>query len=456
MLNFKSFLKESVNPIQQLWEELLREAKATSENDDMGKLHELRWMYHASHEDDKHKQLPEHHRSEGKEDPLHNGSPEAVHRNILSRMDPAKADLIDRGSKASADAWRKKYLKPGDKVSRVFWTSNRDQVHKKTGQPIPGDHQKTTGIHDPNSNADSLVEITRKDGTKVWHGPSLKVGKQEPNLSNPGIDSLEKMSGHEKNHFSDMETPHLNHVINKHGYSPKSREDRHAQWKIDTLATSEGPDAVRKNLEDIQKRRASGEKIELKERKYEEHGNAFLNAHDGIKSEKQKNEFLATAKHRAQSAVDSYKQVRQDIATKISDGLSKQVKIGPNGEHDDSELRNTLSRSFSPQTKIKHSIVHTKLDGKGGFESHVADQDTYASAHFNRFKNLHVSSGDGISTYIKGHLLDEKTGEVVKDKKGKPKIMNVAQINVKGNSGPMNNIVGSAKIVNKKGGDTEE
>jgi hypothetical protein len=34
--------------------------------------------------------------------------------------------------------------------------------------------------------------------------------------------------------------------------------------------------------------------------------------------------------------------------------------------------------------------------------------------------------------------------------------MNVAQINVKGNSGPMNNIVGSAKIVNKKGGDTEE
>ena len=55
-------------------------------------------------------------------------------------------------------------LKKGEKVGRVFWTSNRDQIHRKTGEKIPGDHYKTTGIHDPNSNADLILQITDKNG----------------------------------------------------------------------------------------------------------------------------------------------------------------------------------------------------------------------------------------------------------------------------------------------------
>jgi hypothetical protein len=461
MLKFKSFLTETFTPRKLLWEEFLLEVKAASENDDMGKYHELRWLYHISHEDDKQKKLPEHHRSEGKEDPAHNGSPEAVQNNILSRMDPKKADYYDKGAQASAEAWKKKYLKAGDKVTNTWWSSNRDQINKKTGAEIPGDHFKTTGIHDANSNADGIAEITRANGKKEYHPSSLKIGAQEPNLLNPGIDSMEKMTGHAKDEFANMEKPHLDHVINNHKYSAQSREDRHAQWKIDKLAGDEGIDAVRENLKDIQKRRESGQKIELKERKYETHAQTFIAGHDSLSSDSDRAEMLAKAKHRAQDSVDSALQVRRSIAAKFTTGLQKQVKpvMQKNGEPhetdlDDSTLRETLTRAFSPQTKLKHSIVHTKLDGKGGFEPHVDDLHTYASTHFNRFANLRPVAGDGISTYVKGHIKDGKGGYVM-DKKGKPKLVNVAQFSIKGNSGPMNNTVGSAKILNRKGSEDE-
>jgi hypothetical protein len=464
MLKFKNFLTETFIPENQIWEELLIEAKATSENDDMGKMFELRFLYHASHTDDNKKTMPEHHRSKGKEDPLHNGSPESVHSNILSRMDPKKAEMIDNAARASVDSWRKKYLKPGDEVARAVWSSNRDQINKKTGEEIPGDHFNTSGIHDPNSPADGMIHIKRKDGKMEWNNPSLKIGSQEPNLLNPGIDSMEKMTGHAKDEFADMEKPHIDNMTNNqtHKYSAQSREDRHAQWKIDKLAGDEGIDAVRNNLADIQKRKAAGEKIELKERKYETHAQTFIDGHDTLKSDSDRKQMLDKAKYRAQSAVDSNMQVRKAMSTKFTNGLSKQSKpiMNKNGEPhetdlDDNELRATLNKSFSPQTKLKSSIVHAKLDGKGGFEPKVDDLDTYASTHLNRFANLRAVGGDGISTYIKGHLKDEKGGYVL-DKKGKPKLMNVAQFNIKNNSGPMNNIVGSAKILNKRGSTVEE
>lgn len=441
MLNFKKFLKEDFKPRQELWEGFLTEAKNSRDNDDMGKFNELEFAKHLSEEG----KLPEHHRSRGKEDPAHNGEPGTVHSNILSRLDPEKADLYSKGAKDLAEAWKSKNVKKGEKVGKVFWTSNRDTV-KKNGDLTPGDHFKTTGIHDPNSNADVIAQITDHKGEHVrWEPISAKIGKNDPNLANPGLASLEKMSNHEPGHFADMEEPHSEHVSSL-GYHQGSREDRHAQWKIDSLGTNEkegGAEAVRKEVADLRAREERGEKLEPKHRKYAEHGEAWLKHHDSL-SPTDRQDFLSKAKHRAQSAVDSSLQVRKAITAKIADGLNKRVKKNEDGTTDDSDLRTTLYKSFAPETRFKHSIVHARISSDGkSITPEVHDADGYAKDHFNRFKNLRVSSGDGITSYVKGTL----------NEPGHPKHdteMNVAQINIKGSSGPMMGNVGSMSLSNRK------
>jgi hypothetical protein len=452
MLTFNAFLKEVVQPQTLLWEELLIEAKNARENDDMGKFNELRLAYHLSHEDSSQKRMPEHHRSKNKEDPLHNGDPQTVHDNILGRLDPKKANMIDVGADDSANAWRKQTLKPGEKVGKVYWTSNRDTV-KKNGDLTPGDHFKTTGVHDPNSNADLMAQIVHhKTGDHIrWEPISAKIGKNDPNLSNPGISSLEKMSNHEAGHFSNMETPHTDHVVSL-GYHPDSRDDRHAQWKIDALATNQkegGIDAVRKEVADLKSRHERGEKLESNHKKYIAHGETWLNTYDSLKPEQQQ-EMMAKAKHRAQSAVDSSLHIRKAITQKISDGLNARVKKNEDGTFDDSDLRATLYKSYAPETRFKHKIVHSRISSDGNtITPEVHDADGYAKDHFNRFANLRVVAGDGITSYVKGHLKDEK-GDIVKDKNGNPKEMSVAQIAIKGTSGPMMGNAGSMSLINRK------
>lgn len=441
MLKFKSFLKEDYSPRQMLWEEFLTEAKNNRENDDMGKFNELEFAKHLSEEG----KLPEHHRSVGKEDPAHNGDPSTVHSNILSRLHPEKADLYSKGAKDMAESWKKQYIKKGEKVGKVFWTSNRDTV-KKNGDLTPGDHFKTTGVHDPASNADIIAQVTNHKGEHVrWEPISAKIGKNDPNLSNPGIASLEKMSNHEAGHFASMEDPHTDHV-KQLGYHQGSRDDRHAQWKIDSLATNSkegGVDAVRKEVADLKDRDARGEKLESKHKKYIQHGEAWLKHHDSLKPSEQQ-DFLTKVKHRAQSAVDSSLQVRKSITEKIAKGMNARVKQNEDGSTDDSDLRTTLYKSFAPETRFKHSIVHARISGDGkSIKPEVHDADGYAKDHFNRFKNLKVSSGDGITSYVKGTL----------DEPGHPKHgkeMNVAQIGIKGSSGPMMGNVGSMSLMNRK------
>lgn len=441
MFNFKSFLKEDFTPRQLLWEEFLTEAKNNRENDDMGKFNELEFARHLS----ENKQLPDHHRSFGKEDPAHNGDPSTVHSNILSRLTPEKAELYSNGAKSLAEEWKSKNIKKGEKVGKVFWTSNRDTV-KKNGDLTPGDHFKTTGIHDPASNADVIAQVVNHKGEHVrWEPISAKIGKNDPNLANPGIASLEKMSGHEAGHFAKMEDPHTDHVKSL-GYHDGSRDDRHAQWKIDSLATDSkegGVDALRKEVSDMKARQDAGEKLEAKHKKYIQHGEAWLKHHDSLKPAEQQ-EFLAKSKHRAQSAVDSSLQVRKAITEKISSGLNARVKVNKDGSTDDSDLRTTLYKSYAPETRFKHSIAHARISADGkSIKPEVHDADGYAKDHFNRFKNLRVTSGDGITSYVKG-ILDDPSHRM------HGKEMNVAQINIKGSSGPMMGNVGSMSLMNRK------
>lgn len=447
MLKFKSFLKEIHTPTQLLWEEFLLEVKSNRDNDDMGKFNELELARHLSED----KVLPSHHRSTGKEDPAHNGDPETVHSNILTRMDPEKANMIAKGAADTAEEWKRQRLGKGERIGKVFWTSNRDTV-KKNGDLTPGDHFKTTTVHDPNSNADLIAQVTNHKGEHVrWEPISAKIGKNDPNLANPGIASLEKMSGNEAGTFANMENPHTEHVKSL-GYHQGSREDRHAQWKSDFIATNDkegGIEGLRKNVEELEKRKAAGEKLESKHNKYIEHGRNWLNTYDSLKPDQQQ-EMLAKAKHRSQAAVDSSLQVRKGITEKIANGLNSKVIQNKDGSTDDSELRKTLYKSFAPETRFEHTIAHSRISADGkSITPEVHEASGYAKDHFNRFANLRVTSGDGITSYVKGHLKD-KDGNIVMDKTGKPKEMNVAMINIKGSSGPMMGNVGSMSLMNRK------
>lgn len=448
MLKFKSFLKETFIPQKEIWEQFLTEQKNNRDNDDMGKYHELRFLHHVVDEP----RFPSHHRSEGKEDPLHNGDPKTVHDNIIGRMDPAKAEMYDRGAKDTAHEWRKQNLGPDEHAEEAFWTSNRDQLGKN-GEQIPGDPFKTTGIHDPNQKADGIVKIRNKKTGAVRHAPvSLKIGKNDPNLANPGMDALEKMSGHDKGALNSMEGPHIEHAKSL-GYHPDSRVERHAQWKADYIATTEsegGVEGLRKKISGLEEMRDKGQKLESKHKKYIEHGRNWLDTYDSLKP-KDKEEMLAKAKHRMQSASDSSIQVRKSIAQRISAGLNSTVKTKADGTTDDSELRSRLMKSFAPSTVLPTSIAHSRISADGNSISpEVHNYEDYVKPHFDRFANLSVESKDGITSYVKGHVKDPKTGELLKDKNGKLKRMNVAQINVKNNDGPMNNIVGSMVLANHK------
>jgi len=448
MFTFKSFLKEVTIPQQKLWEEFLLEAKNNRDNDDMGKFNELEFCRHLSED----KVLPEHHRSSGKEDPAHNGDPATVYGNISKRMDPEKQAMISDGNKRAAEAWKKERFKKGERVGKVYWTSNRDTV-KKNGDLTPGDHYKTTKIHDPNSNADLIVQVVDHQGNHLrWEPISAKIGKNDPNLANPGIASLEKMSGHDEGTFARMEEPHTE-AMRGLGYHEGSREDRHAQWKADSIATDDkqgGVEGLRKHIEELEAMRDRGEKLESKHKKYIEHGRNWLSTYDSLKPEQQQ-EMLGKAKHRAQSAVDSSLQVRKSITEKIANGLNSRVKTNSDGTTDDSDLRNTLYKSFAPNTVFEHTIVHNRISADGkSIEPEVHEAAGYAKDHFARFKNLRVESGDGITAYVRGHEHDEN-GNPMYDKKGNPVIKNVAQINVKGSSGPMMGNVGSMSLMNRKG-----
>ena len=124
--------------------------------------------------------------------------------------------------------------------------------------------------------------------------------------------------------------------------------------------------------------------------------------------------MLAKAKHRAQAAVDSSLQIRKDITKKIADGLNSRVKRGEDGSSDDSDLRTTLFKHFAPDTKFRHSIVHSRISSDGkSITPEVHEATGYAKDHFNRFANLRVTSGDGITSYVKGHLKDKDGKELL-------------------------------------------
>ena len=152
-----------------------------------------------------------------------------------AKKSPEDFDAADKRAKGAADAIRA-HLKTKHEIhdhhfNQVFWTSNKSD-HKKLSHHVLNEvekdknatfrdgsgneiNRKNIGDHeeDENNNADIMIHSVRhydKNGKPIHkdeykpeeghtavhtlHGVSLKVGSAKPNLANPGIDTLDKLT----------------------------------------------------------------------------------------------------------------------------------------------------------------------------------------------------------------------------------------------------------------------
>lgn len=407
MLKFKSFLKEETEKL--LVEKALSSAVSS---DDKGKLHELLLSKHLH----PNNTLPEHHRSES-ENEDHAGTPQQVHDRLKKKIGDAAYNEIDAHSKSTAEALKKHlvdsgHLKAGHSIGNVHWTSNADTEKK------PGDHEKTTGVKDVNSNADLILTIHDKNGKPIGHhGVSAKYGtNKEPNYRNPGLESMEKtanlpagsLNANMKAHHAGMEK------LGYHG----SAEERHSQYKVDVM----GIDAARKEHQRLSGLISMGRKLSGKEKNLHKHLEMFVSAHD---KHKNPDEFLQQAKTRASQAEASALVGKQAVAKKFAEGLAK---------HDDKALRKVINDHVSAPTIIPHTVAHSHVQDDGSSKPIIKHADKIANDHLDNFENLHVHHSGGIAVNIKG--THKKTG----------KVMNVATMTVKGSSGPHKGVVGAFSL----------
>lgn len=339
----KSFIQFHNNLIT----EASARTSATSEiaSDDKGKLHELLLAKHLHPKG----QLPEHHRSLS-ENPDYAGTPQQVHDKLKDKIGSAAYNEINAHAKGTAAAvveHMKKHghLGPGESIGNVHWTSNADTAKKS------GDHEKTTGIRDPNSNAD-LIATKHKGGKPTgFVGVSAKHGfGKSPNFRNAGLASLEGHSGHTAGKFSDIMHEH-NKRMEGLGYTGTAKV-RHVKHKKDVLAA------------------ASGDK---------------------------------EAASRVNAAEESSKAARQQIAKHYSEGMSKLS---------DSQLREHIKSQVSPSTAIPHVIAHSHISASGDVNPIVHNAESAADEHLNKFKDLHIDHKPGISSTVYG--THKKTGKLTR------------------------------------------
>lgn len=376
MLRFKSFLTEAKKPSQA--------HTANVSNDDKGKLHELLLAKYLHPKTD----LPLHHRSES-ENPEHAGTPKQVHDKLKAKIGDAAYNEVDGHAKQTAETIKKHLIKQGHlggagnhNVVDVHWTSNRDMPNKA------GDHEKTTGHKDLNSNADLIITTHNKAGHKVFHGVSAKYGSEDqPNFKNAGLSSLEKMAGHKPGTYTEIQKTHEDNM-EKLGYKG-SKIQRHLQYKE-------------------HKKILDAEKLAHKE--------------SGSKKPFTPKSKEAKMAHAAELASQ---EARAQMARKHEQGLSK-LK--------DEELRQHINQQVSPPTLHNHIVAHSHVQSSGQAKSIVHDAQHIADDHLNQYTNLKIKKGNGISAEIIGTHKDT----------GKERV--IAQQTFKASSGPHKGTAGAFKL----------
>lgn len=419
MLKFKDFLRED-SP-KTLYEEVLLEmAAATKEtdSDDKGKMHELLLAKYLHPES----RLPDHHRSFS-DNEEHAGTPDQVHDRLKEKVGMKAYNEIDSHAKQTAGAIKKHFqdqghLSEGDHISNVFWTSNADKEN------TAGDHEKTVGVKDVNSNADLIARITDKNGKQKHVGISAKYGSQEPNFRNPGLDSLEKMAGLKSGTLNSHSEAHKTQM-DKLGYNG-SADNRNYQTKVDEMAAKSGIDAIRAEHAKHQGVIDGGKKLSAKNKLMHQNAAAFIQSHDAL-PEKERASFVTQAASRAAQARASNLESRKSMIKDFHQALSKKTPA---------ELSSLIKGAVSPDTHIPHIVAHSKVKDDGSADSHVKPMHSLADEHFSQFDMSTLSPHLGAGTSVAFKAKHARTG----------KMMNVARINIKSSSGAHKNAVGSLKL----------
>jgi len=349
-------------------------ATSTVSNDDKGKMFELLLAHHMSHTDDSKKQLPSHHRSENEE---YGGTPQQVHDRLRDKIGEAAYNEIHEHARATADAVKDHLGRQGmlggtegHKISDVSWTSNADTEKKA------GDHEKTTGIKDVNSNADIIATTKNAAGKTNYIPISAKYGSEEkPNFRNSGLESLEAQAGHPKGTYTRIARDHDARMAEL-GYTG-SKKERHAQYKQD------------------------------------------------LKSDDHEIKAKVTAAEA--SSLDA----RQKMARLHEQGLSRDQH---NPELQDAFLRRHITSQVSSPTVYPHIVAHGHVQSNGSVIPVIHNAADIANNHLNKFSNLHVKQGRGISAEIWGTHKET----------GKP--MRVASQIFKATSGPHKGMAGAFKL----------
>lgn len=348
MLQFKKYLLE--HQLYYLTEEI-------KSNDDKGKLHELLVAKHLSHEDETHRSLPKHFRDENKK------TPAQVHDDIKSRISPEDYSLADSRAKDAADKIRTHFKSVHGvlphHIGTVAWTSQKQ------------DHEKLTKKKDPNSDADIMVHTIDDDGNHNYHGVSLKVGSGRPNLRNPGLANLDKLTGAKSSDTKQILSDHKN-MLHSLGYDKSnSIESNHELYKAHKASPEGSAERIRADSADAHK--------------------------------------LHTLKR-----------------------LAKHYSTAANSLEPDKK-KAILKELIAPNTHYNHFRVHTVTDKDGNLkhqhiEQHQQDLDKELANH----NDLHFEhSGQTIKIH-------SKNPDGTKGKK-------LADISLKGVSGPIKGIAGATK-----------
>jgi len=239
MLNFKQFLSENIY--------LTEEIKSS---DDKGKLHELLVAKHLSSENSEEKSLPTRYT-----DKTTQKTPQQTHDDIKSRISPEDYSEANKRAKDAAHAIKlhieKTHGVKPEHIKEVVWTSNKS------------DHKSLTGEADANSDADIMIKHQHPDSSHPsYHGLSLKVGSGKPNLRNPGLATLDKLTGAKSTHTSKILDEHKKNLDQLGYHSEDSQKSNHIQYKADKAKEEGTPERIKADNADVSKLHTLGKLAE--------------------------------------------------------------------------------------------------------------------------------------------------------------------------------------------------
>jgi hypothetical protein len=329
MLSFKQFIAEEI-----------------SSSDAKGKLHEILVAKYLSPD----QKLPTHYR-----DPETQKSPEDTHdhivRNHLAVPDSMgnygvnHEDYVaaDKRAREAAEHIRKHLGHKYDfsRIKGVAWTSNKK------------DHKQFTGDDDPNSDADVMIHTHKHedehDHTGHFIGVSLKVGSQKPNLRNPGIEQL--------NRLTKANTGHISGLISSHG------ENLHALG-------------------------------------YDKNNSRDIN-HEKFKLDKE-------GKNGNEAKANSEKAKKSSLSTRSA--MAKHYADSINNLHP-THVEHLMKSLISPDTLHEHIRVHTKVSKAGKVSHHAENPAEDFAKKYTGHEHGYVAKASGISFHIHAKNPDGTPGK---------------------------------------------